>query len=1831
MSGSSTAHSFSSSLGDVSPRFVTWDAQEGELVVSGSFLHSHVQQGGPNFITAPEFYDQALQGRCIRIRDEVQVVHRQEGDRAYVEGAWQRVPEPGDPFEVSWTFEDLLGAEGGVTVDDTGQTFVLSGHLLVHGFLSDTQGSFLHFQDCRFHVRTGGTLFLGSILWLDSFPVSPRITSVRMSGPESAYGRDAYRSSDRCPVGGGGFLYASGAVFRLEADTRSDFDFFESSRVNLFNTTVVGTEEAYHHLNSSAMQLVNVSFLNATAAELQYTPLRMEKFYTFNMKIGLAFFPVGRTVQEPVQMRDVTMRNAELHLKRNHRCSMHVVDSIFPDDWTSSGSVPLRFDCSSRDQVTDPLGQPLAGALVQYFEPAQEFVRHNSRTLRWLGSGSLEFVHFLTGDSVYIHASPEVRGGTVLEGVRVTARDLVFDHDLPPTEEDRVWVRRVTSRTSDDKGRVAEVLLPSSFVAANSSHVEKRSVSTKTVSWGDKFVSYDVQPQNFAQDILVVGGPHSDPGDGDDDNKSEPAGAPPSNSWALYQTRPPHAQDDFSRGFQVGDYWRDLVHDRMYKAIAVTVGAAEWRETITATQALRQTRRPRATDDETRGFRVGDYWRNVLTQAVFRAHSVSEGGAVWRAVRRKDVTRQPRAPNANDDGTDGHEAGDLWRHTLTGHTYRAQSVAAGAAVWKRLKRKKDALRQDGPPTADDDEGAGFEVGDLWRDLAAKVLYRAVDVTLGAARWVQQLRQKQTTKERRRPTAEDDASKGFEVGDLWRHTLTGRTFRAQSVATGAAVWKRLNRKKDALRQDQPPTADDDAEAGFEVGDRWRDVAAQETYRAADVTPAAARWVKVTRQKAWHQSVRSPSEWDDREKEFRVGDYWRNRVTGQTFRAQSVAAGTAVWVRIIRPQEAWRQARAPHAQDDAQAGFSVGDVWRDRLQGHVYVARDVSAGAAVWQRVLRSREALFQTRPPNATDDATAGFTVGACWRNLATHTLYRATNTLPGQAQWAVVPRVRDPLRQDRAPSPHDDAHSAGFRPGDFWRDVAAQRTYRAVSVSPPGQAVWELVEHDHDKARTTLLQQALHQTRPPDAHDDATQGFRVGDFWRDVIHDRAYQAACVAPGHVEWTEVAMRARPSPLQQHRAPEAHDDLSRGHRVGDVWRNVLFEQAYRAVSVDPGAAVWERLPRTAGPQHSLSQCRPPHARDDADRGFVVGSYWRDLLTRRFYRAESVSPGAAVWCTVTLPPPQPRPEVGPPRTPALTQSGRGPTAQDDADSGFEVGSFWQDVVAGRVYQARAVLPGRAEWQEVTPLPGATPPPCPAWPNRLFQERSPGPDDDASQGHAAGDYWRDVVHHRVYQAVEVKTGAAHWVRVEPGDRLATLLQLVLKTRRPTAQDDETQNCRVGDVWRDLTTDLFFRATSVQAGKAVWEPLAQSRSSIFQTGEPTADDDETRGWRPGQMWQNVLDGSFFQATAVGAGQAVWLPIDIVPAGSRDHNDNDTCTPPRSVRQHTFAYSPTPQHDDTQGFRAGDVWQDTQHQTTFWAEQVSPAGSARWVQVGSSDGKDTPPPPSPPVRHALTERRTPEATDDQQSGFTAGSFWHDTSSGQVFQASVVATGQAQWHALDRCYLRDPSAQDDATHGYKPHDSWFSLDSLGVFRCRTAQPEQALWERATYALSRPPGDQDPKPEGAWWRDTAHHAWYQCGIQDDAPGPAWRLVGSGSSSGAPDSKAPDDPFETAPLALDPEFLPSPLFPTICSVHALLQHTSPNEQVRIRFEPNLTLRTFHDARQYMFNLFHHAHGGDLTHVSPKERVVLCRWFVVCRDDRQRFIDDSLDHLFEAWYETLS
>ena len=41
--------------------------------------------------------------------------------------------------------------------------------------------------------------------------------------------------------------------------------------------------------------------------------------------------------------------------------------------------------------------------------------------------------------------------------------------------------------------------------------------------------------------------------------------------------------------------------------------------------------------------------------------------------------------------------------------------------------------------------------------------------------------------RRNPTASDDTTRGYAVGDTWVNTLTGAVYAATSVTAGAAVW------------------------------------------------------------------------------------------------------------------------------------------------------------------------------------------------------------------------------------------------------------------------------------------------------------------------------------------------------------------------------------------------------------------------------------------------------------------------------------------------------------------------------------------------------------------------------------------------------------------------------------------------------------------------------------------------------------------------------------------------------------------------------------------------------------------------------------------------------------------------------------------------------------------------------------------------------------------------------------------------------------------------------------------------------------------------------------
>lgn len=106
------------------------------------------------------------------------------------------------------------------------------------------------------------------------------------------------------------------------------------------------------------------------------------------------------------------------------------------------------------------------------------------------------------------------------------------------------------------------------------------------------------------------------------------------------------------------------------------------------------------------------------------------------------------------------------------------------------------------PSAADDTTLGFRVGTLWLNTVNNTLWVLTDAAEGAAVWVQasigldhvgdvdahlQANYGATTD----PTVDDDAVEGYSVGSMWVNTTTGDAFIAVDVTTGAAAWVQLN--------------------------------------------------------------------------------------------------------------------------------------------------------------------------------------------------------------------------------------------------------------------------------------------------------------------------------------------------------------------------------------------------------------------------------------------------------------------------------------------------------------------------------------------------------------------------------------------------------------------------------------------------------------------------------------------------------------------------------------------------------------------------------------------------------------------------------------------------------------------------------------------------------------------------------------------------------------------------------------------------------------------------------------------------------------------------------
>jgi hypothetical protein len=147
----------------------------------------------------------------------------------------------------------------------------------------------------------------------------------------------------------------------------------------------------------------------------------------------------------------------------------------------------------------------------------------------------------------------------------------------------------------------------------------------------------------------------------------------------------------------------------------------------------------------------------------------------------------------------------------------------------------------------------------------------------------------------------------------------------------------------------PTVNDDTDLGYVVGSWWYDTTAHELYSCEDNTNGAAVWNLIYPQGAKaHTSTSAPTANDDANDGYEIGNIWVKTDTDYIYIAVDVTVGAAVWKQVYPQGSTTSSANTPTVNDDTSAGYSEGNIWIETDVDAYYIATDVSKGAAVWRK-------------------------------------------------------------------------------------------------------------------------------------------------------------------------------------------------------------------------------------------------------------------------------------------------------------------------------------------------------------------------------------------------------------------------------------------------------------------------------------------------------------------------------------------------------------------------------------------------------------------------------------------------------------------------------------------------------------------------------------------------------------------------------------------------------------------------------------------------------------------------------------------------------------------
>jgi hypothetical protein len=324
----------------------------------------------------------------------------------------------------------------------------------------------------KFYVRETGHLQFGCI----EHDVTFYGCNITMDDT-SIYPKDSYKTVLTAPADQFGYLSINGTRIQLSTSARSDFDFHEDSKVDMYNVSIISSRASYHHLNTDNLMLVNVIYENATV-EFMKRPTQMVNFKTVNTDHGISFYGTGEKGDTSRTIRTFSSQRYDKFIKRNSGdVLLTLVDSVIPDgNAIVIGSSPVLFSYSHTHRLMTTGLSPIQSATVQFVTRLTKVssIQENVITIPTsfaliLGVGDTICITsnmsdwWKTRTSMYqITGMGDINGST---GTTVTVDGPVNEDEFSNSQAQ--YLSLVQERVSDNSGQLDEILLPIAWYPLN--------------------------------------------------------------------------------------------------------------------------------------------------------------------------------------------------------------------------------------------------------------------------------------------------------------------------------------------------------------------------------------------------------------------------------------------------------------------------------------------------------------------------------------------------------------------------------------------------------------------------------------------------------------------------------------------------------------------------------------------------------------------------------------------------------------------------------------------------------------------------------------------------------------------------------------------------------------------------------------------------------------------------------------------------------------------------------------------------------------------------------------------------------------------------------------------------------------------------------------------------------------------------------------------------------------------------------------------------------------------------------------------------------------------